>query len=223
MKIISWNIKRPKIGEKRNDEILRIIGSQNADLIFLTETNSIIELPGYHKIQSQEIKGEYEGIDFNKGENQVSIYSKYPIFSEIQTDNSFSNICGEIKTESGDLLLYGSVIGFLGGRTSHFKMDLIKIKEDLIRLNHEHSICLSGDLNISFSGYPYPNKKVQMEMLDFFDELGFEILTKSINDSAIHIVLSKKFIRNRKFKVYEVEIKKEISDHHLVVAEISPF
>lgn len=220
MKILSWNVKRPKAGEKRVSEILELILSQNADLVFLTETNSILNLPNYYKIQSREVEGNYKGIDFKKGENQISIFSKFPISNEIETYSDFSAVCGSAKTDWGDLILYGSVIGFLGGRTHHFKQDLAQQKEELIQLNLKGNVCFSGDLNISFSGHPYPSKVVRNEMLDFFEELNLEILTKSIENSAIHIVISKEFIQNKMIKIAEIEVDIKVSDHKLVLAEI---
>lgn len=220
MKILSWNVKRPMSDEKRVDKILELILSQNADLVFLTETNSVLNLPNYHKIQSRDVVGHFEGIEFNQGENQISIYSKFAIINKIKTYSDFSSVCGIVKTNWGDLILYGSVIGFLGGRTPHFKQDLARQKEDLIQLNLKENICFSGDLNISFSGYPYPSKVVRNEMLDFFEELNLEILTKSVENSAIHIVLSKEFIGDKIIKIAEIEVDKNVSDHHLIVAEI---
>ena len=220
MKILSWNVKRPKSGEKRVDKILELILAQNADLVFLTETNSILNLPNYHKIQSREVVSNLEGIEFKKGENQISIFSKFTISNELNTYSDFSSVCGNAKTNWGDLILYGSVIGFLGGKTPHFKHDLAKHKEDLIQLNLKGNVCFSGDLNISFSGHPYPSKVIRNEMLDFFEELNLEILTKSIENSAIHIVLSKEFIQDKKIKLTEIEVDIKVSDHHLIVAEI---
>lgn len=42
MKILSWNIKRPKMKEMRIQEITEIISDFSADLIFLTEQIQIL-------------------------------------------------------------------------------------------------------------------------------------------------------------------------------------
>lgn len=77
MKILTWNIKRPKINEKRIHEITEIISDFNADLIFLTETNTCIDFPEYHKISTTELSSHYNGIDFQSGENKSTIYVKF--------------------------------------------------------------------------------------------------------------------------------------------------
>lgn len=221
MKILSWNIKRPKIGEKRSEEIKKIINYFDADLIFLTETNSAINFLNFNKIETKEFPKLYNGIEFNSGENKTTIFSKYKIKKIIKTYDEFSSVCAEIESELGNIIIYGSIIGFTGGRNEFFEKDFVQQKIDLKNLNKESNLCFSGDLNISFSGYPYPSKKVQNEMLKFCESLNLEILTKDIQNSAIHIILSKEFLENKSVNISEKQIENRISDHNLIFAEIS--
>ena len=58
MKIISWNIERPQIDKKlaKNKFIIEQINLLNPDIIFLTETNSIIDFgTEYYSIKSKEL------------------------------------------------------------------------------------------------------------------------------------------------------------------------
>lgn len=64
MKILNWNIKRPRINEKRIHEITEIISNISADIIFLTETNTAIEFPEYHKVPTNDLPSNYNGIEF---------------------------------------------------------------------------------------------------------------------------------------------------------------
>lgn len=219
MKILSWNIRRPKIVENRNSEIIRIIKEFDADIIFLTETNSIIDFPTFFKIQTKELPNLYNGIRFSKGENQTTIFSKYKIEEEIVTYDNFSSVCGRIETEYGKLILYGSIIGFTGGKNDFFKNDFEKQKVDIEKLGG-NNLCFSGDLNISFSGFPYPSKKIRNEMLEFCDLQNLEIVTKSIENSAIHIIFSKDFLKDKSPKIVEEQIETKISDHNLIFVEI---
>ncbi len=221
MKILSWNVERPKLNANKNAEIINLINEFDADLIFLTETNSVINLPNYHKIQSKELPKQYKGIKFHKGENEVSIFSKYDFLNRYETYNEYSSVSSLINTEFGELILYGSIIGFTGGHDENFKSDLIQQKKDLKELILINNLCFSGDLNISFTGHPYPSKKTQIEFKEFCKENNLQILTEHIKNSALHIILSLQFLKNLEFQVTEKQIERKISDHNIVIVELT--
>ena len=220
MKILSWNIERPKINDSRKAEIIKIINSYNADLIFLTETNSDINFKDYHCISSKEQTPKYEHVSYSLGENKVSIFSKYRNMEQIETYDKFSAVCCKIESEFGPITLYGSIIGFLGGRDTFFEHDFKNQKEDIRKICLHSTICFSGDFNISFSGYPYPSKKIRNEMKVFLESNNLLITTAANNDSAIHTAISNSFIGDKKVKTKMVSIKRELSDHNLVLTEI---
>lgn len=220
MKILTWNIKRPKINEKRIHEITEIISDFNADLIFLTETNTCIDFPEYHKISTTELSSHYNGIDFQSGENKSTIYSKIQFSKSIDTYDGFSSVCVETNTEIGNLILYGSIIGFTGGRNKYFTEDLKMQKLDLQRIAQNGNLCFAGDLNISFSGYPYPSKDVQNDFTDFCEAENLKIITQDIANSALHIVLSRDLLRHKTVRINEIPIENRISDHNLILGEI---
>ena len=221
MKILNWNIKRPRINEKRIHEITEIISNFSADIIFLTETNTAIEFPEYHKISTTELPFHYNGIDFQSGENKTSIYSKTQLSKSIETYDGLSSVCAETDTEIGKLFLYGSIIGFTGGRNKCFTEDLKMQKLDLQRIAQNGNLCFAGDLNISFSGYPYPSKAVQNDFRDFCEAKNLEVITQDIANSALHIVLSKKLLLGKSVKITEKPIENRVSDHNLILAEIN--
>lgn len=221
MKILSWNIERPKINDERKNEIIGIINSLDADLIFLTETNSDINFKNYFSLKTTEQSPKYKGFSFEMGENKATIFSKYEIKEEIETYDDFSSVCGKIETEFGEITLYCSIIGFLGGKDGNFKFDLKNQKEDLRKVSLNSNVCFSGDLNVSFSGYPYPSKEVISELKTFFELNDLVITTESCNDCAIHIVLSRSILVNREVKTQMTDVNRMLSDHNIVITEIA--
>lgn len=138
----------------------------------------------------------------------------------IDTYDGFSSVCAETDTEIGKLLLYGSIIGFTGGRNKHFTEDLKMQKLDLQRIAQNENLCFAGDLNISFSGYPYPSKAVQNDFRDFCEVENLEIITQEIANSALHIVLSRDLLKHKIVRITEIPIENRISDRNLILAEI---
>ena len=220
MKIISWNIERPNRNKNstKNLFIVDKISVLNPDVIFLTETNSAINFENYYKLESTQLPDFHENQTYKEGENRVTIFSKYPFVSKTKTYDHFTAVCGEIITEFGDLTLYGSIIGSFGGKNRYFDNDLINQKQELENINS--NLCFSGDFNISFSGFPYLSRKIISETEQFFLENNLINLTKDNLDCALHIVLSKDFLKNRIYKTQMRKIDRKISDHNLVIAEI---
>ena len=83
------------------------------------------------------------------------------------------------------------------------------------------NLCFADDLNISFSGYPYPSKAVQNDFRDFCEAEDLEIITQDISNSVLHIVLSKKLLLEKSVKITGKPIENRISDHNLILAEIN--
>jgi exonuclease III len=221
MKIISWNIERPKIDKKlaKNKFIIEQINLLNPDIIFLTETNSIIDFgTDYYSLKSEELPKIHDNQDYYQGENRVTIFSKYKFENIFETYDKFSSVCGKVETEFGVLNLYGSIIGSFGGKDLYFKNDLKHQKIDILRL--DGNICFSGDFNISFSGFPYPNKQTINETNEFFKENKLVNLTNKNENCAIHIVFNEDFISDKKIQTKMTIIERKISDHNLVITEI---
>lgn len=220
MKIVSWNLERPNqnVNSIKNQFIFETITALNPDIIFLSETNSSINFINYFKLESTELPDFHDNQKYDKGENRVSIISKYPFLSQIKTYDNFTSICGEVITDLGNLVLYGSIIGSFGGKNKFFKNDLHHQKKELKIISK--NICFAGDFNISFSGFPYPSRKVISETEQFFQENNLINLTKENSDSALHIVLSKDFLKDINYKSHIVPVDRKISDHDLVWVEL---
>jgi hypothetical protein len=221
MKIISWNVERPKTDKKlaKNKFIIEQINLLRPDIVFLTETNSIIGFgTEYYSIKSKELPKIYDNQEYEKGENRVTIFSKYKFENIYETYDKFTSVCGKVKTEFGELNLYGSIIGSFGGKDIHFKNDLKNQQLDIIKLNG--NICYSGDFNISFSGFPYPDKQTINKVNEFFEENNLLNLTSKNENCAIHIIVNEDFIIDKKIETKMTIIERKISDHNLVITEI---
>ena len=222
MKLSLWNLMRPNSKSvSRNSIFLDTLTSINPDIIILTETNSIIN-PGnqYNSISTTPLPELYENIQYQPGENRVTIYSKYPILKQIPTADSYSSVCAEIATPYGPLIIYGTIIGSLGGLLDPFKSDLKKQTADLIQISELGNICFCGDLNIAFPGRTYPSKIVQQKVSDLFDQLSMTNLTKGYKNNALHTVFSSTFLKNRIDNKEIQSFDKKITDHSLITVTI---
>lgn len=220
MKILSWNIERTKIYQQEKINFIKeLIYSEKPDLIFLTETNLILDFGAeYFSVHSKEFPSFHDNQSYNEKENRISIFSKYPIFVITETYDNYTTICGKIKIENDEITLYGSIIGSFGGRDPYFENDLKNQKSEIEKL--KGNICFSGDFNIAFSGWKYPSKKVIDETKIFFEEQNLKILTEENEDCAIHIVMNKDFLKNKTIKSKMIKIDRKISDHNAIICEI---
>ena len=147
MKIATWNLERPSKNGHKTPAILQCLQKLNADILVLTETNECIDLGNdYEDYQTEK----YEGINCKQGDRQVSIFSKYPIIRHLPTFRADTNLCVEIKTPLGKLIVYGSIIGNFGNRGDQFKTDLDKQLLNFEAYGKTNNLCIIGDLNISF-------------------------------------------------------------------------
>lgn len=211
MKILTWNLERPK---KANQFILDKLAEFDADILILTETNAAIN-PGkeYSFVATEPLIKGYDGIDYNTGENRTTIWSKYKIKKQHKTYDSFTSICAEIETENGLLDVYGTIIGVFGGYGERFKIDLENQLLDFEKLYTENSFCIAGDFNITFSGITYPSHDARNKMNSIIEKLKLENLTSEIENNADHIVLSRHFLSGKKYKTKIWNEDKKLSDH----------
>ena len=222
MKIISWNLERPNnnSGSEKNMIIIDFIEKLNPDIIFLTETNSSIEFKNYFCHQSIELPKLHENQKYKTGENRITIFSRFPIESHIETYDPYTAICCQINSTIGNLTLYGSIIGSFGGKDKFFQNDLEKQKREIEIFAKNQNVIYSGVFNISFSGYPYPSKNIAAEMMAFFDSNFLVNLTSENKNTAIHIVASSDILKTKTINQKMIPINRKISDHNLVFLEI---
>lgn len=210
MKILTWNLER--LQKNRKEAILRIVESQNADILILTETSSEINPgKGYQNIATGNLESGYDGINYKTGENRTTIWTKYPIKTQWETYDKFTSVCAEVATEFGLLTIYGTIIGVFGGKGERFKNDFEKQSKDFEKL--KGNICIAGDLNITLSGYAYPSHEARNQLKEIIQRLDLCCPTASLDKNVDHILLSNSFVENRNIEVTIWNEDLTLSDH----------
>lgn len=210
MKILTWNLER--LIKDKNQLILDKLSELDADILILTETNSIIN-PGedYSCIATESLSKGYDGIPYKRGENRTTIWTKYKIEKQCKTFDNFTSVCAEIQTALGVLTIYGTIIGAFGGKDERFKTDLKFQSLDFENLSG--NICIAGDFNVYMIGYAYPSHEARKKLNQIFDNLNLQCLTREIADNVDHIVLSHDFIKDKKINIETWNLDKKLSDH----------
>lgn len=211
MKILTWNIERPK---KSNQLIIDKLAEYNADIVVLTETNTLINPDTeYSSIETETLIKGYDGIDYRVGENRTAIWTKYKTIEQHKTYDNYTSVCAQIETPYGSLNVYATIIGVFGGLGERFKSDLKNQLSDLEKLSSENPLCIVGDLNVTFSGRVYPSHDARNRLNAAFEKLKLINLTSEMENNIDHIILSKDFIQNKKVTIETWNHDKILSDH----------
>lgn len=220
MKIATWNLERlTKSSAKRNQTIINILSEINADILILTETNEIIQFSetfNYKTFHSASAPESY----YKEGEKRVSIYSKYDFATAFATFRDDTSICKKIKTLKGNLAVYGTVIGINGNRRKNFIPDLDMQIKDFENITQTENLCISGDLNMSFSDNYYYTKEGREKLNACFEKLSLTNLTANIPQNIDHIILPNSFIQDKRISIQTWNLEKKLSDHIGVAVDI---
>ena len=211
MKIATWNLER--LEKRKNQLILDKLNAINADILVLTETNSIIQLDNYNSISTTLLPTNFDNIKYKVGENRATILTKYKTTTQYKTFDTYTAVCTDIETPFGVLTVYGSIIGVFANRQPRFDNDLNGQLSDFNKIFPGRQVCFAGDLNVTFSGRPWPSKKARQTLVDAFQNFGLTNTTENITDSVDHIVLSSTFIQNKELEIYTWNEDKKLSDH----------
>jgi hypothetical protein len=211
MRIATWNLER--LIKRKNQLVLEKLEDINADILILTETNSIIQLENYSCISTDLLPIEFDNIKYAVGENRVSILTKYKVTVRHKTFDSFTSVCTDIETPFGLLTVYGSIIGVFANRQPRFDNDLNGQLADFRRIFPGRQVCFAGDLNVTFSGRPWPSNKARQTLVDAFGKYGLINTTANIEDTVDHIVLSNAFLENKILEIETWNTDKKLSDH----------
>lgn len=122
MRIATWNVERLK-HKKHLEQMQDLCDSVHADILVLTETDKRLH-PNYAFCCESAPLLEDEAVHYAVTENRVSIYTNYPVIQLHQTYEPHTAVCAELKTEAGNLLVYGTIIGTLGNRHPSFMEEL---------------------------------------------------------------------------------------------------
>ena len=211
MRIATWNLER--LIKRKNQLVLDKLVDINADILILTETNSIIQLENYSCISTDHLPTNFDNIKYEGGENRVSILTKYKAITRYKTFDSFTTLCTDIETPFGLLTVYGSIIGVFANRQPRFDNDLYGQLADFEKIFPGRQVCFAGDLNVTFSGRPWPSNKARQTLVDAFRTYGLTNTTANIADTVDHIVLSNDFLENKYLEIETWNTDKKLSDH----------
>lgn len=232
MRIATWNIERLK-HRKSIDKILSAIEDAKADILVLTESDERIK-PNYrysfHTPKLHDAPSEYRMPGRFKDyavadvyavtENRVSIYTNYPCVKQYATYDKYTALCVELKTNAGNLLVYGTIIGIIGNRDESFKQDMLLQAKDFERLSKTGNICICGDFNCSFSDNYYYTNFGRDTLSVSFASNNISLLTGNQPECIDHIAVSKNFIGGSNIKISEWNLDKSLSDHKGIIADI---
>ena len=212
MRISTWNIERLK----HKSDIVHInstLAKLKADVLVLTETDNRVAPTNYKFcIQTQKLT-EIQPDDYLESENRITIYTNYEIIRQYETYDRYTSVCVELKTEHGNLIVYGTIIGVYGNRTKNFNADLSQQISDCQRLSNQKNFCLIGDYNISFADNYYFTNEGRNKLNNLFREIKLNLLTRNVAECIDHIAISENFITNMETKIGECNTDKKLSDH----------
>ena len=212
MKIGTWNLERLK-HHKKISQITLLLEKQNCDILVLTEYDERIKPNGFEFEIATKSLTELDSKNYLKTEIRVKIFSKYEIIEEFKTHDNFTSCCATLKTEKGNLIVYGTIIGIYGNRNQNFKDDLLNQIANYKFLSKKQNLCIIGDFNISFCDNYYFTNLGRTELNKSFAENQMENLTENQIETIDHIAISKKFIGDSKIENVEWNIDKKLSDH----------
>lgn len=211
MKIATWNLER--LAKGKNQLVFDKLVDLNADIFVLTETNSIIQFEDYNCVSTDPLPANFDGMQYQMGENRVSILTRYKIRMQHNTFDSYTTVCTDIETPYGLLTVYGSIMGVFGNRQPRFDNDLKGQLDDFEKIFPGRMVCLAGDLNVTFSGQAWPSNKARQTLVNAFNTYGLTNTTAGIADTVDHIIISKEFLSNKHLELETWNIDKKLSDH----------
>ena len=217
MRIATWNIERLR----HKNELASIIAAceqVNADILVLTENDSHLNLD--YKSCFSTVPPEDKDF-YSPTETRVTIYTNYELVRRYNTFDEHTAVCVELKTEVGNLLVYGTIIGIYVNRHENFMRDLLCQIRDIEHLAKENSLCVIGDFNCSFSDNYYFTKNGRAALEDAFTRNEITLVTRKQPECIDHIAVSSKAIADVTAEVREWNLDKKLSDHKGIVVELT--
>ena len=212
MKIATWNVERLR-HKKLLDDVLHSIDEINADILVLTETDQRLQ-PKYQFCYETPRMAICKPDIYAVTENRVSICTNYPCIHQYSTYDENTALCVELKTEKGNLIVYGTIIGVYGNRHQTFLPDLMRQMDDLRRLSKlGAAICFCGDFNCSFADNYYFTAAGRAAILNGLKDCNLSLLTENQPECIDHIALMEDFVGDAEVKIAEWNQAKTLSDH----------
>jgi len=219
MRIATWNVERLRhIKELRL--ITEICEQMAADIFVLTETDSRIKLK--HQFCFHTPLPTETAIAYRSTESRVAVFTNYEMVKRHTAFDEQTAICVELRTEFGNLLVYGVIMGIFGNRHENYMRDLPLILADIERLTADgESICVIGDYNCSFSDNYYYTKDGRLAIEETLAKNNLDLLTRGQLECIDHIAISRELLGEFPVRVEEWNLDKKLSDHKGILVEIT--
>ncbi len=186
----------------------------DADILVLTESDIRIDLAERYKYNASTLKlGNIRLLRYAGTERRVTVYSKFEIVNEFETFDPYTSCCVEVKSDIGNLIVYGTIIGIYGNREKSFRQDLAAQTKDFRKLSQFGSLCIAGDFNMSFSDKYYFTNEGRDTMMEVFEETGMVNCTAGLPEAVDHIAISSNFLKSINYRIQEFNTDKKLSDH----------
>lgn len=219
MRIGTWNVERLK-HKTELPTVLDFCMRAKADILVLTETDRRIR-PKYRYCFDTLTANDVIPELYRDTENRVSLFTNYELVRRHETYDGYTAVCVELKTEHGNLIIYGTIMGIFGNREQSYLSDLQKQMEDIKRLSALGSVCVVGDYNCSFVDGYYYTKRGRDIIVNSFCDMGVTILTEKQLECIDHIAVSERYLAGAEVQVGEWNLDKSLSDHKGVMVELT--
>ena len=95
--------------------------------------------------------------------------------------------------------------------------------KDFERISKENSLCICGDLNMSFSDNYYFTEEGRRALTKSFAKNNLINLTAAIPENVDHIIISKSVENNCRVRTDKWNVSKTLSDHLGISVTMIPF
>jgi endonuclease/exonuclease/phosphatase family metal-dependent hydrolase len=233
MKIATLNIDWAKKYKSKNHflKVEEFLNNQEFDFLILTEAIDLNLTNFPFKYLSEQIPENivYENVNYTeylKGEKafRTIIYSKFPSVKKYEVIDPKTSLAHEFETETGNIIIYATIIGTLYKKQPFAKKELENCIIDCEKIFKSNpNLIIIGDLNTSFQENEKQftiNPETTTALKTLFQNLNLFNATESIIQNIDHIILplslQKRLIGNKVF----IE-KGELSDHKGIYVEIT--
>ncbi|HEY9877780.1 MAG TPA: endonuclease/exonuclease/phosphatase family protein [Leptolyngbyaceae cyanobacterium] len=241
MRIVTWNVERPKLKSLKNKKRINYLLGLAPDLVILTETSLAVDLgsefSGFFTQPSPRKPGPGEAVAAILVRN-----SRFKVLQQLETTDPREAICIEIESDLGRITVYGSIIPYHNYRGpegksvqwEEHKNAIAWHKQDWLNLRAsfpQHEMITAGDYNQTRSGVggygtsgvrQLLSEALSVASLQCVTEEDFTATKKLSRHSIDHICLSPQLAA----AVSEVDVWEgtlegiRLSDHNGVIVDL---
>jgi endonuclease/exonuclease/phosphatase family metal-dependent hydrolase len=162
-----------------------------------------------------------DSFPYEPTETRVSVYTNFDFVRQHTTYDEETSICLELKTDIGNLIVYGTIMGILGNRHKSYMTDLSRQIADIGNLAAENkALCVCGDYNCSFEDNSYFTKASRTALEEMLSNNDLALVTRKQPACIDHIAISRGFVGAAAVTVEEWNCDKKLSDHKGICVEL---